>query len=133
MVVPSGHIATVMRDSISMKEAQAQKQLLQHGLRNPQRVPPRAHRISTELSFHGARARTHDGKHETQMTAVGTLVLEAMYQFHDIPRASLIAMASQMLKDPEFLVRFGYLRYADLDRDISTFPEGTLVRGEHQR
>ena len=40
------------------------------------------------------------------MTAVGTLVLETMYQFHDILRASLIAMASQMLKDPKFVAAF---------------------------
>ena len=116
-------IHTVMYDSILMKEAQAQEQLLQHRLRNPQRVPPRERRISAELYFHGARARTHDGKHETQMAAVGTLVLETMYQFHDIPRAWLMAMGSQMLKDPKFAVRFGCPRYADLDRDILTFPE----------
>jgi len=114
-----------------MKEAQAQKQLFQHRLGNPQRIPPRPHRIRTEPSFHSARARTHDGKHETYMTAVGALLLEASYQFHDIPRTShMIARGSQNSIDPEFLVRFGCFHYADLDRDISTFPERTLVRGE---
>ena len=57
------------------------------------------------------------------MAAVGTLVLETMYQFHDIPRAWLMTTGSQMLKDSKFAVRFGCPRNADLDRDISTFPE----------
>jgi hypothetical protein len=57
------------------------------------------------------------------MAAVGTLVLETMYQFNDIARAFLVAMASQMLKDPKFVFRFGCPCYADLDRDISTLPE----------
>ena len=59
-----------------MKEAQAQKQLLQHRLGCPQRVPPREPRMSTEPSFHVARVRTYNRKHETQMTAVATFVLE---------------------------------------------------------
>jgi hypothetical protein len=57
------------------------------------------------------------------MAAVGTLVLKTMYQFNDIPRASLMATASQMLKDPKFAVHFGCPCYADLDRDITTLPE----------
>ena len=55
-----------------------------------------------------------------------TRQLETVQQFYDILSASLIVMATQMLEDPKFIVRFGCLGDAKFDSNISTFPKRSV-------